>query len=71
MNGMLKRPDGRKCIMRSDHGFKACYWAWSLNGIIDPGGRARTYKWKCLPKGCVTIFNIDSPPDTVSWNPLL
>jgi len=44
------------------------FWAWN---IYDNYSRAMTYKWKTLPKGFITWFDIDNPPKTVSFLPIL
>jgi len=36
-----------------------------------PGDRLMTHKWKKLPRGFVTIFDIENPPDTVGYIPIL
>ena len=44
------------------------YWAWEIH---DCSIRGVTYKWEKLPNGEVFLFDIDCPPQTVSYLPIL
>lgn len=44
------------------------YLAWD---IYDDYSRGMTHKWKKLPKGEITLFNIEDPPPTVSYLPII
>lgn len=65
-------------IFRGDVFSEQKYWAWKIEPVLDIGGRSQCYKWEKLPrskktsgKGDVVLFNIDNPPRTISWTPLL
>jgi len=64
-------------IFRTDHCGEIKYWAWKIEyeNITD---RSVCYKWNKLPKskknslkGHVTLFNLDNPPPTISYLPIL
>ena len=65
MDGILIRPDGRKFLVRR-HDSQWWGWEWAA----DPS-RGTTHKWDKLPKGVVEAFNVDNPPRTVNYTPLL
>lgn len=65
MSGLLTRPDGTKYIFRYHDGE---WWAWDIHS--NPC-RGMSHKWGKLPKGYVTKFDIDNPPKTVSYQPIL
>lgn len=58
-------------FVRDDHGFGPEVWAWDTHA--DPGieGRVPTHKWLRLPRGRLEVFDVESPPATVSYRPLL
>ena len=71
MTGMIKTKAGHTFIFRNDHGFDSDeFWAWNIHDAM-PGDRLKTHKWKKLPRGFVTIFDIENPPDTVGYIPIL
>jgi hypothetical protein len=59
-----------KYIFRDDTSYEGV-WAWNIHD--DPGfsGHVTTHKWPTLPRGIVTVFNIDDPPETVGYVPIL
>ena len=63
--GILTRPDGTRYVFRR-HDNK--WLAWDIH---DDPCRGMTHKWDKLPKGQVTKFNIDDPPKTISYTPVL
>ena len=64
----------QKYLFRSDTS-DGLVWAWSV--YSDSGMHVPVVKWKILPKGTreqpnhVTLFNLDNPSKTVTWQPLL
>jgi hypothetical protein len=62
-------------IIRNDSGYGKDYWAWNI--YDDSGAHVPVTKWKKLPKGRrplfnqIILFDLDDPPRTISWNPLL
>jgi len=44
------------------------FWAWSIYDAYD---RGMTHKWEKLPAGEVVLFDIDNPPQTISYLPIL
>lgn len=57
-------------VFRDDMAADHCFWAWNIK---DPhiGWRTQTHKWDALPRGTVTVFDIEDPPDTVMYLPIL
>jgi hypothetical protein len=64
-------------LFRDDHCGEIKFWAWKIehDNITD---RAQCYKWNKLPKpkkslklGHVTLFNMDDPPRTIPYLPIL
>lgn len=64
-SGILIRPDGNRFIFRV-HDDEILAW-----DIFSDPSRGMTHKWKKLPKGTVVGFDIDDPPSTVSFQPVL
>lgn len=61
--------DSGTYIFRDDHAHEPAIWAWNIRDEYD---RAMVHKWQGLPnKHVVELFNIDNPPATVSYQPLL
>ena len=62
-----------KYLIRNDSGYGNDIWAWDI--YQDAGLHVAVTKWKKLPKGKprnhVELFDLDDPPRTVSWQPLL
>ena len=65
-------------LFRADHCGEIKYWAWRIEHDIPISDRSQCYKWGKLPrskksalKGHVELFNIDNPPRTLRYIPLL
>ena len=62
-------------VFRNDTGHGKDFWAWDIHG--DCGDHIPVTKWGKLPKAQgrkhyhVTLFDIEAPPRTVSYLPLL
>ena len=61
---------GKQYIFRNDHGFGNEFWAWNIHEKTY-ADRITTHKWEKLPKGYVEIFDIENPPETVRFIPLI
>jgi len=71
MTGTIKTRSGKTFVFRNDHGFDSNeFWAWDIHQspICD---RLMTHKWKKLPKGIITLFDIENPPETVGFIPMI
>lgn len=67
--GIITTKKGNKYIFRNDHGHEKEFWAWNIHDNYD---KATVHKWKKLPKhDYVELFDIENPPQTVSFQPLL
>ena len=75
MNGIITTRKGTKFIVSTDHGFgDSVVFGWNLHEDTGIGDRHTTQKWniKSLPGiKHYESFNIDNPPETVSYNPHL
>lgn len=62
--------NGQEYLFRSDHAHgDGVVWAWRVDGDYDT---AMTHKWNKMPKGAVVeYFDMDVPPQTVKYNPLI
>lgn len=70
MKGLLVTPKGDSYVFRDDHGYGGI-WAWNIYDL-QSGDRSMTHKWKRIPRGSyVCAFDIDNPPHTVSYLPIL
>lgn len=68
MKGILTINSGTY-IFRDDHAHGDCIWAWNIHDDYD---RAMVHKWNKIPKGAeVHFFDIDNPPPTIPYQPLL
>lgn len=68
MTGILTINSGTY-IFRDDHAHGDVIWAWNIK---DEYSRAKTHKWEQIPNNAqVEFFDIDNPPQTVSYQPLL
>lgn len=68
MTGIVHISSG-SYIFRDDHGHGAGIWAWNIHDDFD---FAMVHKWKKFPRGSVVeLFDIDNPPETVHFQPLL
>ena len=71
MTGLIETENGRRYIFRNDHGFEDELWAWDIDNP-DIGWRTMRHRWPKPPKGSiVTTFDIDNPPATVSYLPII
>ncbi len=70
MTGTIITKNGTKYVFRDDHGFEKGFWAWEVYNP-DIGWRGMTHKWPKLPKGYVETFDIDNPPETVTYLPVI
>lgn len=68
MTGILTIKSGTY-IFRDDHAHGDFIWAWNIHDDYD---RAKVHKWNKIPNNAtIELFNIDSPPSTVNYQPLL
>lgn len=68
MSGLIYRESGTY-IFRDDHGHEPGIWAWNIHDDYD---RATVHKWGKIPRGSVVeLFDVDNPPETVRFLPLL
>lgn len=65
--GMITTSNGT-FIFRNDTGHGDMFWAWDIHDDLT---RGTTHKWNKLPKGVVVLFDIDNPPATVGYLPIL
>ena len=71
MTELIKIRSGKKFVFRNDHAFDSnVFWAWDIHDSA-PVGRLKTHKWDRLPKGNVILFDIDNPPSSVGFIPIL
>ena len=71
LTGTVRTRAGHTYIFRNDHAFDSReFWAWDIHDPA-PAGRIVTHKWTKLPKGFVTLFDLDNPPETVGYIPIL
>jgi hypothetical protein len=70
MQGIVTTATGRY-LFRDDHAHGTYVWAWNTHDEVGTGDRVMTHKWQKLPAGEVELFGLDSPPATVSYQPLL
>lgn len=69
MTGVVTTKKGTTYIFRDDHAHGKGIWAWDIHGDYD---KATVHKWKKLPRhSIVEFFDIENPPPTVSYQPLL
>ena len=67
MQGLIKTKNGTY-IFRDDIAADHKYFAWN---IYDDYSRGMTHKWNKLPNGYIDIFNVDNPPKTISFIPII
>ncbi len=71
MQGYVTTAKGDTYVFRDDHGHDPCVWAWNIHDT-DDGDRAMTHKWANLPRrSAVVLFEVDNPPCTVPYVPIL
>lgn len=62
----------KRYIFRDDHAHEKSIWAWNIKGDYD---RGMVHKWSKMPNKkniqYIEFFDIDNPPQTVSYQPLL
>ena len=56
-------------IFRDDTGFSGIF-AWNIHAVVVCD-RIQCHKWNKLPKGYIEVFDIDNPPETVRYIPIL
>jgi len=70
MRGIIHIKSG-SYLFRDDHGYSPIIFAWDIHAPIE-NDRVVCSKWGKLPKRYIAeFFNIDNPPQTVSYQPLL
>jgi len=68
LTGLIELDSGTY-LFRNDHAHKKGIWAWNIRDDYDKG---MVHKWQGLPnKHVVHLFNLDNPPETVPYQPLL
>lgn len=68
MTGIINIKSGTY-IIRNDHGHGDKIWAWDIKGDYTKG---TTHKWNKIPNNAqVHIFDIDNPPQTVPYQPII
>lgn len=73
MQGIITLKTGKQYLFRNDHGHGNAIWAWNIYDKIVHD-RVLTHKWKKLRKRGIdyfVFFDLENPPQTVSWLPLL
>lgn len=71
MQGLIITKSGKTYLFRDDHGHDPCFWAWDIHENGE-GDRLVTHKWKKLPKqSFVCEFDLEKPPKTVSFIPII
>jgi hypothetical protein len=72
MQGLLTTKRGRhRYVFRDDHGYgPPKFWAWCIDDV-PVKGRVMCHKWPKRPDGELVLFDLDEPPATVSYIPLL
>lgn len=66
MEGLLKTKNKR--LLLAEVGNE--YWAWDIDKCKVPG-KAAMLRGESPPKGQLTLFDVDRPPATVSYIPVL
>lgn len=69
MQGIINLRNG-SYIFRDDVYSEYKYYAWRIehNNITD---RVQCHKWNVLPDGGVILFDVDNPPRTIPYLPIL
>ena len=67
MTGIIQTKCGKRYVFRTDT-FTEWIYAWD---IYDLGSRQPVHRWLKMPAGIITVFDIDKPPQTVSYLPTL
>lgn len=66
--GLLKTSKGKEFIIRPDESGDHEYLGWEIDSDYT---RGQTHKWDTLPKGDIEWFDIDDPPETVKYLPII
>lgn len=66
--GLLTTRSGNKFIFRPDITGDFNWIGWEIDSDLT---RGQTHKWNDLPKGHIEWFDVDDPPETVSYQPIL
>lgn len=69
LQGIVKLKSG-EYIFRDDHAHGDDIWAWDTHD--SDWDKAMVHKWGKMPhKAEVHLFDVDDPPETVPYTPLL
>lgn len=68
MMGLIQTKHHRY-LFRDDHCHEPGIWAWNIDEQVKD--KMQTHKWVSMPKGIITVFDMDDPPATVSYIPAL
>lgn len=66
--GLLTARSGTKFIIRPDETGDFAFLGWEIDSDYN---RGQTHKWRELPKGDIEWFDVDNPPQTVSYQPII
>jgi hypothetical protein len=70
MNGIITLKTGQKLVFRNDTGHGSDIWAWDIQD--DIGKHCSVTKWQRFPQGSIVeLFDVDNPPTTVAYLPLI
>ena len=69
MSGLIIT-NNKSFVFRTDVTDGSFMWAWNSHDM-QTNDRVQTHKFNCFPKGDIISFDIDSPPQTVSYQSLL
>lgn len=69
LQGMVELKSGTY-IFRDDHAHGEDLWAWDIHD--EDWDKAMVHKWGKMPRRAVVhLFDMDDPPETVPYIPLL
>jgi len=66
--GLLTARSGKQFIFRPDETGDYNWLGWEIDSDYT---RGQTHKWYELPKGDIEWFDIDNPPETVNYLPII
>ena len=66
--GLLSARSGTKFIIRPDETGDFNFLGWEIDSDYN---RGQTHKWNELPKGDIEWFDVDNPPETVGYQPII
>ena len=70
MEGIITTRSGRVFLFRLD--FHSSGWiAWDIHDDPGFGGKIKSHRWNVLPNGTIDLFDIDNPPETVKYIPII